>query len=101
MIERMVFNVTVSTKVIEVATTNLIDSRRFPQRNKKFQIDRSTEEMALFMAGRLGRHLSKKIGGSDATAVHSAFEPQPDIRALTKEVDKQFEEMKADVQSDW
>ena len=35
-IERMVFNVTVSTKVIEVATT-LIDSRRFP-RNKKFQI---------------------------------------------------------------
>jgi hypothetical protein len=100
-IERMVFNVTVSTKVIEVATTNLIDSRRFPQRNKKFQTDRPTEEMALFMAGRLGRHLSKKIGGSDGSAVLSAFEPQPDIRALTKEVDKQFEEMKTDVQSDW
>ena len=58
-IERMVFNVTVSTKVIEVATTNLIDSRNFPQRNKKFQID-DRQEMALFMAGRLGRHLSKK-----------------------------------------
>ena len=53
------------------------------------------------MAGRLGRHLSKKIGGSDGSAVLSAFEPQPDIRALTKEVDKQFEEMKTDVQSDW
>ena len=51
------------------------------------------------MAGRLGRHLSKN-SGSD-TAVPSAFEPQPDIRALKKDVDKQFEEMKADVQSDW
>lgn len=100
-IERMVFNVTVSTKLIEVATTNLIDSRRFPQRNKKFRTDRPTEEMALFMAGRLGRHLSKTVGGSDASAVSSAFEPQPDVKALTKDVDRQFEEMKADVQNDW
>ncbi len=100
-IERMVFNVTVSTKVIEVATTNLIDSRRFPQRNKKFRTDRPTEEMALFMASRLGRHLSKKVGGSDASAISSAFEQKPDVKALTKQADKQFEEMEADVQNDW
>ena len=101
MIERMVFNVTVSTKVIEVATTNLIDSRRFPQRNKRFRTDSSTEEMALFMASQLGRHLSRKVGGSDASAISSAFESQPDVKGLVKEVDEQFEEMKADVQNDW
>lgn len=101
MIERMVFNVTVSTKVIEVATTNLIDSRRFPQRNKKFRSDRPSEEMALFMAGRLGRHLSKKVGGSDASTLANAFESQPDIKTLTKDLDRQFEEMKDDVQNDW
>ena len=46
------------------------------------------------MAGRLVG-TGAKIGGSDTTAVPSAFEPQPDIRALKKDVDKQFEEMKA------
>ena len=101
MIERMVFNVTVSTKVIEVATTNLIDSRRFPQRNKRFRTDSSTEEMALFMASQLGQHLSRKVGGSDASAISSAFASQPDVKGLVKEVDEQFEEMKADVQNDW
>jgi hypothetical protein len=100
-IERMVFNVTVSTKVIEVATTNLIDTRRFPQRNKKIRSDNATEEMALFMANRVGRHLSRKVGGASASSVAQSSEPVPDIKALKKDVDRQFKEMKDDVESDW
>jgi hypothetical protein len=100
-IERMVFNVTITTKVIEVATTNLIDTRRFPQRNKKIRSDTPTQEMALFMANRLGRHLIKKVGGSSASSSAATYEPEPDVDALRKGVDKQFEGMKKNVQDDW
>jgi hypothetical protein len=100
-IERMVFNVTVSTKVIEVATTNLIDTRRFPQRNKKIRSDNATEEMALFMANRVGRHLSRKVGGASTSSVPQSPAPVPDIKALKKDVDRQFKEMKDDVENDW
>ena len=100
-IERMVFNVTVSTKVIEVATTNLIDTRRFPQRNKKIRSDNATEEMALFMANRVGRHLSRKVGGASTSSVPQSSAPVPDIKALKKDVDRQFKEMKDDVENDW
>jgi hypothetical protein len=100
-IERMVFNVTVSTKVIEVATTNLIDTRRFPQRNKKIRSDNATEEMALFMANRVGRHLSRKVGGASTSSVAQSSAPVPDIKALKKDVDRQFKEMKDDVENDW
>lgn len=100
-IERTVFNVTISTKVIEVATTNLIDIRRFPQRNKKIRSNNATEEMALFMANRVGRHLIRKVGGVSTSPEPQRPEPVPDIKALKKDVDRQFKEMKDNVENDW
>ena len=104
-IERMVYNVTLSTKVIEVATSNIVDAKNFPIRNKKIKSDDPTIDMALFMAGRAVRHLSKSVGGGYAEGYADgqadANENKPNIKAVQEASKKTFIEAKANVENDW
>ena len=104
-IERMVYNVTLSTKVIEVATSNIVDAKNFPIRNKKIKSDDPTIDMALFMAGRAVRHLSKSVGGGYAEGYADgqadANENKPDMKAVKEASKKTFIEAKANVEDDW
>ena len=104
-IERMVYNVTLSTKVIEVATSNIVDAKNFPIRNKKIKSDDPTIDMALFMAGRAVRHLSKSVGGGYAEGYADgqadANENKPDMKAVKAASKKTFIEAKANVEDDW
>ena len=104
-IERTVYNVTLSTKVIEVATSNIIDAKNFPIRNKKIKSDDPTIDMALFMAGRAVRHLSKSVGGGYAEGYADgqadANENKSDMKAVKEASKKTFIEAKANVEDDW
>ena len=104
-IERMVYNVTLSTKVIEVATSNIVDAKNFPIRNKKIKSDDPTIDMALFMAGRAVRHLSKSVGGGYAEGYADgqadANENKRNIKAVQEASKKTFIEAKANVENDW
>jgi hypothetical protein len=104
-IERMVYNVTLSTKVIEVATSNIVDAKNFPIRNKKIKSDDPTIDMALFMAGRAVRHLSKSVGGGYAEGYADgradANENKPDMKAVKEASKKTFIEAKGNVEDDW
>jgi|GEM_PF-437036 len=100
-IERTVYNVTLSTKVIEVATSNIVDAKNFPIRNKKIKSDDPTIDMALFMAGRAVRHLSKSVGGGYADGQADANENKSDMKAVKEASKKTFIEAKANVEDDW
>ena len=104
-IERTVYNVTLSTKVIEVATSNIVDAKNFPIRNKKIKSDDPTIDMALFMAGRAVRHLSKSVGGGYAEGYADgqadANENKSDMKAVKEASKKTFIEAKANVEDDW
>jgi hypothetical protein len=104
-IERTVYNVTLSTKVIEVATSNIVDAKNFPIRNKKIKSDEPTIDMALFMAGRAVRHLSKSVGGGYAAGYadgHADAKQGKSNMKAVKEASKQnFIEAKANVENDW
>lgn len=104
-IERTVYNVTLSTKVIEVATSNIVDAKNFPIRNKKIKSDDPTIDMALFMAGRAVRHLSKAVGGGYAEGYADgqadANENKSNMKAVKEASKKTFIEVKANVKDDW
>ena len=104
-IERTIYNVTLSTKVIEVATSNIVDAKNFPIRNKKIKSDDPTIDMALFMAERAVRHLSKSVGGGYAEGYADgqadANKSQPDMDAVKEAAKKTFTEAKANVEDDW
>jgi len=104
-IERTVYNVTLSTKVIEVATSNIVDAKNFPIRNKKIKSDDPAIDMALFMVGRAVRHLSKAVGGGYAKGYADgqadANENKSDMKAVNEASKKTFIEAKANVEDDW
>jgi hypothetical protein len=104
-IERTIYDVTLSTKVIEVATSNIVDAKNFPIRNKKIKSDDPTIDMALFMAERAVRHLSKSVGGGYAEGYADgqadSIKSQPDMDAVKEAAKKTFTEAKANVKDDW
>jgi hypothetical protein len=104
-IERTIYNVTLSTKVIEVATSNIVDAKNFPIRNKKIKSDDPIIDMALFMAERAVRHLSKSVGGGYgegyADGQADANKNQPDMHAVKEAAKKTLTEAKANVEDDW
>jgi hypothetical protein len=104
-IERTVYSVTLSTKVIEVATSNIVDAKNFPIRNKKIKSDDPTIDMALFMAERAVRHLSKSVGGGYAEGYADGQADvnnnKPNIKAVKEASKKTFIEAKANVEDDW
>ena len=104
-IERTVYNVPLSTKVIEVATSNIVDAKNFPIRNKKIKSDEPTIDMALFMAGRAVRHLSKSVGGGYAAGYadgHAdAKQGKSNMKAVEEASKQTFIEAKANVENDW
>jgi hypothetical protein len=100
-IERTVYSVTLSTKVIEVATSNIVDAKSFPIRNKKIKSDEPTISVALFIAERAVRHLSKTIGGGYAAGRANSNSTQPDLKALKESSEKTFTEAKSNVENDW
>jgi hypothetical protein len=100
-IERTVYSVTLSTKVIEVATSNIVDAKNFPIRNKKIKSEEPTIDMALFMAERALRHLSKAVGGGYADGSAEVNKRQPDMKALKEASEKSFKEAKENVKDDW
>jgi hypothetical protein len=104
-IERTIYDVTLSTKVIEVATSNIVDAKNFPIRNKKIKSDDPTIDMALFMAERAVRHLSKSVGGGYAEGYADgqadSNKSQPDMDAVKEAAKKTFTEAKANVKDDW
>jgi len=100
-IERMIYNVTLSTKVIEVATSNIVDAKSFPVRNKKMKHEDPVIEIASFMAKRAVRHLSKSFGGVDSNNYHDSNESKTDMKKVKDSINKTFEEVKNNVDQDW
>jgi hypothetical protein len=100
-IERMIYNVTLSTKVIEVATSNIVDAKSFPVRNKKMKHEDPVIEIASFMAKRAVRHLSKSFGGVDSDNYHDSSESKTDMKKVKDSINKTFEEVKNNVDQDW
>ena len=104
-IERTVFTVTLSTKVIEVATSNIVDSKNFPIRNKKIKSAEPATDMALFIAQRAVRHLSKSVGGGYsegyADGHADANKQKADMKAVRAANKEKFKEAKKNVEDDW
>ncbi len=100
-IERTVFNVSLTSRMIEVSTSNLIDNKKFPLKNKKIKSDTPGEEIGNFFATKLSSYLIRKMGGQSEN--NNAFESKPsnNYKHVKTDADKQYENLKKDVENDW
>ena len=100
-IERTVYDVTLSIKVIEVATSNIVDTKNFSVKNKKIKSDEPSVDIALFLAKRAMRHVSKVVGGGYVDAYTEDRKVQPDMKVVKAASEKDFQEAKDNVKDDW
>jgi curli biogenesis system outer membrane secretion channel CsgG len=100
-IERTVYDVTLSIKVIEVATSNIVDTKNFSVKNKKIKSDEPSVDIALFLAKRAMRHVSKVVGGGYVDGYTEDHKVQPDMKVVKAASEKDFQEAKDNVKDDW
>ena len=100
-IEREIFDVEVSIKVAEVATSNLVATRSFPLNNRRLKPDNSIQLVADLVMQPINGFIGSDIGGGFNPNFQSTTQPQPDIAALSADAKKKMEEVKKNAESDW
>jgi len=100
-IERTVFNISFSLRVIEVATSNLIDAKKFTIKNKKIKSSSPEENIAQFITKRSSTHLFKVLGATKKGNNLSEHQGTQNFEEVKKLQDKQYEDLEKDVENDW
>lgn len=95
--DRSIFNVVVSIKVIEVATSNAYDVKRFPFKNRKLRSDTPVVAFSEEVAKTLSKHVVSKFGGE---LREEGTKPTNLIEARSK-AQKEFEDVKSEYEDDW
>lgn len=100
-IERQVFDVEVSIKVAEVATSNLVATQSFPLNNRKLKPDNAIQMVANLMMQPINGFIGSGIGGGFNPNFQPNTIPQADIDALAKDARKKIDEVKKNAETDW
>ena len=96
-LERSIFNVTVTMKVIEVATSAAYDVKRFPFKNRKIRSGNPLDDFSSTVAKQLSTHVITKFGGKDQPADNQTV----DINEARKKANEEFENVKKKYENDW
>jgi hypothetical protein len=102
-IKRSVFDSEVSIKLIDVATTNIVFSKRIVFRKRKFK---SSNPVSMFgkQAGiKIGLSVARKVGGGVIGGASSfgKASKRKSLKEMSKRADKQFNKAKKKVKDDW
>lgn len=100
-IERTVFNAEISVKVINVATTDILLSQRFPFRKLKIKASNPASNFGQKVGTRLARRVAGKLGGGMQAGATSSSSLKVDVGASEKRADKSYEKVKKGVKSEW
>jgi len=100
-IERTVFNAEIAVKVIDVATTNILFSQRFPFRNQKIKASNPASGFGQRVGDRLARRVAGKLGGGLQRGASAGFAQEVDVGASAKRANKSFNEAKESVKDEW
>lgn len=101
MIERQIFDVEVSIKVAEVATSNLVATQSFPLNNRRLKPDNAIQMVANLVMQPINGFIGSGIGGGFNPNFQANAIPQPDIDALAKDARKKIDEVKKNAETDW
>jgi len=100
-IERTVFNAEISVKVINVATTDILLSQRFPFRKLKIKASNPASNFGQKVGTRLARRVAGKLGGGMQAGATSSSSLKVDVGASEKRADKSYEKVKKGVKNEW
>ena len=95
--ERSIFNVTVTMKVVEVATSNAYDVSRFPFKNRKIRSSNPVDDFSSAVAKKLSTHVITKFGGKYQPAKTQIV----DMTKVRKKANEDFEDVKKKYADDW
>ena len=95
--ERSIFNVTVTMKVVEVATSSAYDVSRFPFKNRKIRSSNPLEDFSSSVAEKLSNHLIKQFGGKYQPANTQTV----DMAKSREKANEEFEDVKKKYDDDW
>lgn len=95
--ERSIFNVTLTMKVVEVATSNAYDVSRFPFKNRKIRSNNPVDDFSSAVAKKLSTHVITKFGGK--------YQPEKtqmvEMAKERKKANEEFENVKKKYADDW
>lgn len=100
-IERQIFDVEVSIKVAEVATSNLVATQSFPLNNRRLKPDNAIQMVTNLVMQPINGFIGSGIGGGFNPNFKPNTIPQPDIDALAKDARKKIDEVKKNAETDW
>ena len=102
-IERSIFNSEVSIKIIDVATTNIVFSKRIAFRNRKFKSPNPESIFAKKAGTKIGMVVANKVGGglNQELSDHVDTTTKKSSKEAAKRAEKQFNKAKEDVSDDW
>jgi curli biogenesis system outer membrane secretion channel CsgG len=96
-IERTEFNAEISIKVINVATSNILFSQRFPFKRQRIKASNPASSFGKRVGSRLARRVAGKLGGGG----QGGFSGSAGVDAAVKRTDKSFDDAKKGVKDDW
>jgi hypothetical protein len=102
-IKRSVFDSEVSIKVIDVATTNIMYSKRIVFRKRKFKSPNPESKFGKQAGVEIGLSVAKKLGGGviDGESGFGNASAQKSPKEVSKRADRQFNKAKEEVKDDW
>lgn len=100
-IERQIFDVEVSVKVAEVATSNLVATRSFPLNNRRLKPNNAIQMVTNLVMQPINGFIGADIGGGFNANFQANAQPQPDIDELSRDARKKMNEVKKNAETDW
>lgn len=102
-IERDVFNIKMTTRLIEVATSNLITTRSFPIRNQKLKPLDSNEQIAFLLSEKVGQFISTRFGGGMSKQDPSILNQKPSesLDSIRKRINTSMQDKKEEISDEW
>ena len=98
---RNIFDVILSSRLLEVSTSNLIDNKKFQMKNKKIKADRPSEEVGNLIAAKVSSYLISKLGGRTENSDFFNSGNSNNFKEVKSDVDQQYKKLKKDVENDW
>jgi hypothetical protein len=102
-IERDVFNIKMTTRLIEVATSNLITTRSFPIRNRKLKPVDSNEQIAFLLSQKVGQFISTRFGGGMSMQNSDILNEKPteSLDSIRKRINTSMKDKKKEISDEW
>lgn len=101
LMEREVFDVEVSVKVAEVATSNLVATRSFPLNNRRLKPENSVQMVLNLVMEPINGFIGSDLGGGFNPNFQASGVAQPDIAELSREAKSKIDEVKKNAETDW